>query len=96
MIRQIVTWVILLACVILLAIPVMAENTTTEVTGTMPLIIYDTQVSGITGYMATISWKTNSSASSQVFYDIVSHEYITDYFSQSILYNTPVDSTAFC
>jgi len=90
MIRRLVTWVILLACVILLAIPVMAENTTTEVTGTVPLIIYDTQASGITGYMATISWKTNSSASSQVFYDTVSHGNTGDYFYQSVLDNTPV------
>jgi hypothetical protein len=90
MIRQLVTWVILLACVMPQAIPVLAETTTTEVTGTVPLIIYDTQVSFITSHTAIISWKTNSSASSQVFYDIISHGDTGDYLYQSVLDNTPV------
>jgi hypothetical protein len=60
----------LLAGMVLSGLPVMADsNHVTLVSGTMPLIISDIQVSGITTSTATISWITNSPATSQVFYD---------------------------
>jgi hypothetical protein len=43
------------------------------------LTISDVSVSDITTYRATISWKTDGDATSQVFYDTVSHGSVTGY-----------------
>ncbi len=51
----------------------------TDVTGTIPLTATDVAASGITQTTATIAWNTNGNATSQVFYDTVSHDIITDY-----------------
>src|SRR4030042_307908 len=69
---------LVLACLILQAAPVMASGST-DVTGTIPLVAYDVVASSITTYSATISWKTNGNATSQVFYDTVAHANIYDY-----------------
>ncbi len=90
MIKRLVSCVLLLACILLPAGPAMAGNTATKVTGTVPLIIYNVQVSGITSCKATVSWQTNGSASSQVFYDKFFHTNITDYPHHSNLDNTLV------
>lgn len=63
---------ILVSCVILQAAPVMAASSTT-ITGTVPLVTYDISVSNIGYHRATISWKTNGKATSQVFYDTEFH-----------------------
>ena len=64
-----------------------ASNTTT-ITGTIPLMIYNTQAANITDHTATISWTTNGNATSQVFYDTKFHANIADY-----AFHTPNDST---
>ncbi len=76
---KLVGCVLLLACTILQAAPVMAEVGGTEVSGTMPLEAYDFAASNIGYHSATISWKTNGDATSQVFYDTASHDNTGDY-----------------
>jgi hypothetical protein len=90
MIKRLVSGLVLLACVVLQAIPTMAATSGTTVSGTVPLLIFDLQASGITGHTAAISWRTNGDANSQVFYDTVSHEYTADYAHHSLLDDTPV------
>jgi phosphodiesterase/alkaline phosphatase D-like protein len=90
-IKRIVSALVLLTCVVLQAVPAMASTSdSTIVSGTVPLLIFDVQASGITGHAATISWQTNGSASSQVFYDNVSHGDTAGYAHHSNLDNTPV------
>ena len=86
MIKHLVSGLVLLACVVLPAIPALASTPgSTTVSGTMPLIISDVQATGITCNTADISWQTNGSASSQVFYDTLSHENTADYAHSSVL-----------
>lgn len=80
--------VILLVCLILQASPVMAATGSTGVSGTVPLVTYEVSASGIGYFRATISWKTNDNATSQVFYDTKFHEDIADY-----AYHTDEDTT---
>lgn len=81
----------LLICILALALPAVASNSgTVTVTGTVPLIIYDVQSSGITTSTAIISWKTNGPATSQVFYDTKFHANVTGYAYHSSLDNAPV------
>jgi hypothetical protein len=61
------------------ATPAMAESTV--VSGTIPLVVSGVSVSPITTNSATISWDTNGSATSEVFYDTVAHTNTTDYYS---------------
>jgi len=71
--------VILLVCLILTAAPVMAATGATGVTGSVPLVTYEVSASDIGYFTATIFWKTNGAATSQVFYDTKSHDDIADY-----------------
>ncbi len=71
--------VILLASIVLPAAPVMAQNGGTEVSGTVPLVTSNVSDSNIGYYGATIAWQTNGDATSQVFYDTVSHVSVDDY-----------------
>ncbi len=71
--------VILLVCLMLPVADAMAATGATEVTGSVPLVAYEVSVSHIGYFTATISWKTNGAATSQVFYDTVSHGSIADY-----------------
>jgi len=87
--RTLVGGVVLLICMAALGLPALAANSgTSTVTGRVPLIAYDTQASGITDRAATISWRTNGNATSQVFYDTEAHQDTADYE-----YESPVDST---
>jgi hypothetical protein len=45
----------------------------------LPLATYEVAVSNITSSDANVSWKTNGNTSSQVFYDILAHDNVTDY-----------------
>jgi len=76
---KLVGCVLLLACLLLQAAPVMAGGGSTEVTGAVPLVTSNVTATNISYYSATISWKTNDNATSQVFYDTVSHTNIADY-----------------
>jgi len=49
----------------------------------LPLGTFDVAVLNITSSKASVSWKTNGKASSQVFYDGLPHEYVTDYVYQT-------------
>jgi phosphodiesterase/alkaline phosphatase D-like protein len=80
--------VLLAVCLILPAVPAMADAASTKVSGTVPLVIYDVSGSATGCNSATILWKTNGAASSQVFYDTKFHGNIADYAFQ-----TPNDST---
>jgi len=71
--------VILLLCLMSLAGDVMAVIGSTTVTGSVPLVTYEVSASRVGYFTATISWKTNGDATSQVFYDTVSHDNIVDY-----------------
>ena len=85
-----VFWVILLACLILPAVPVLAGNGSLTVTGTVPLAIYDVSASHVVFHGATISWKTNSDATSQVFYDTEFHNNLDDYLYSTRERTNPV------
>jgi phosphodiesterase/alkaline phosphatase D-like protein len=87
---KLISFLVLLACVILQAAPVMAEGGGTEVTGTVPLVTSNVTASSITTSSAVISWQTSSNATSQVFYDIVYREDIDDYVYHTPEYTTPV------
>lgn len=80
--------VILLAGLILPAAPVVAATGTSGVSGTVPLVTYEVSAPDISYFRATISWKTNDNATSQVFYDTKLHEDIADY-----AYHTDEDTT---
>jgi hypothetical protein len=88
---QLLVSLALLACTLAPGLPAIASTSgTTTVSGTVPLLIFDVQASGITSHAAAISWRTNGSASSQVFYDTISHEDTDAYAHHSILDSTPV------
>lgn len=87
---KLISYLVLLACVILQAAPVMAEGGGTEVTGTVPLVTSNVSATSITQTSAVISWQTSSNATSQVFYDIVYREDIDDYVYHTPEYTTPV------
>ncbi len=72
-VKQLIIGIFLLFA--LLPYPVYAA---TQDAGTLPLIS-DVSAANITQTSATISWNTNGDATSQVFYDIVSHVNIADY-----------------
>jgi len=59
--------------------PVQANHPSVNATVTVALTISDVSVSNIGYHSATITWKTNGAATSQVYYDTVSHENITAY-----------------
>ena len=77
-----------LVCLMLPAGPVTAATGGTGVSGTVPLVTYEVSASDIGYFRATISWKTNDNATSQVFYDTKFHEDIADY-----AYHTSEDTT---
>jgi len=56
-----------------------ADSGSIKASFTVALSISDVSASNITTNSATISWKTNGNATSQVFYDTVSHDSIADY-----------------
>ena len=70
---------ILLVCLMLPAGRVMAATGATGVTGSVPLVTYEVSASDIGYFTATISWKTNDAATSQVFYDTRPHDDIANY-----------------
>ena len=72
------------------ALPVMADGDSVGITATMPLSVYSVSSSAIGATSATITWTTNGNASSQVFYDTVSHTNLTDYAFQTAIDNTLV------
>ncbi|MBA7677030.1 hypothetical protein ES703_85278 [subsurface metagenome] len=81
--RSFILCLILTVCMVLpVATAVSADDT--DVSGTVPLSAYDIAVSSIGNYGATISWKTNGDATSQVFYDTEFHEDIADYADETI------------
>ncbi len=71
--------VILLVCLMLPAGRVMAATGATGVTGSVPLVPYEVSALDIGYFTATISWKTNDAATSQVFYDSKPRDDIADY-----------------
>ena len=71
--------VLLLVCLMLPAGRSVAATGTTAVTGSVPLVGYEVFVVRVGHFAATLSWKTNGDATSQVFYDTVSHDNIGDY-----------------
>ncbi len=85
---KLVSYLVVLACITLQAAPVMAAGGTTDVSGSIPLVTYEVAASNISYYAATISWKTNGNATSQIFYDTASHDNVTGY-----AYNTVVDAS---
>jgi hypothetical protein len=80
-------FLIVITLTILLIVPcVAAEDTsahgtmnTINVKASIPLSIYDVFTSKISYNFATINWKTNGPASSQIYYDTVPHAEYTDY-----------------
>lgn len=81
---------IILSLVLLCSVcpAVQAEEAGVDLTATVGLNISAVSASGIGYYGAAISWETNGDATSQVFYDTVSHENIDDY--KTIEETTPV------
>jgi hypothetical protein len=64
--------------------PVAAQNVVTG-SFTISLTISNLSVSDIGDGSAVVTWDTNGDATSQVYYDIVPHEYIDDYLYHSTL-----------
>jgi hypothetical protein len=77
---------LMLGILLLLSLPqtAVAQNVVTG-SFTVPLTISNLSVSDIGNGNATVTWDTNGDATSQVFYDIVPHEYIGDYPNFSAL-----------
>ena len=75
---RLITCLILAVCMVL-PVATAASGDDTDVTGTVPLVTRDISASNIGYHGATISWKTNGDATSQVFYDTVSHDNTADY-----------------
>lgn len=73
---------VLLACITTLAAPAVTMSSTTTVSGTIPLRLWEVAASSITCSGAVISWQTNGPSTSQVFYDTVGHDDLTQYASQ--------------
>jgi hypothetical protein len=83
--------VALLVCTLAPGLSALASTSgNTIVSGTVPLLIFNVQASSITSHSAAISWQTNGGASSQVFYDTVSHDDAAAYAHHSFLDNTLV------
>jgi Purple acid Phosphatase, N-terminal domain/Kre9/KNH-like N-terminal Ig-like domain len=82
--------IILLIAIVALCLPasVSAAGSTTRISGTIPLKIYNPMAANITDQGATITWSTNGNATSQVFYDTKFHNSTDEY-----AYHSPVDST---
>ena len=87
-----------------MGVPAMAATTgVTTVGGTIPLVISNVQVTGITTNSATITWDTNGNANSQVIYNgtssplystLVMHHSVTlTGLSPNTTYNCVVQST---
>jgi hypothetical protein len=72
-------YVLLLVCLMLPAGRGVAATGSTAVTGSVPLAAYEIFVARVGRFTATLSWETNGDATSQVFYDTVSHDSIVDY-----------------
>lgn len=64
---KIITCPVLALCILMMFATVVAADNT-DITGSVTVIIYDTSTSNIGYYSATISWKTNNPADSQVEY----------------------------
>ncbi len=60
------------------------ESDSVDLSATVPLTISDVSASSIGYHGATISWKTNGDATSQVFYDTEFHDDIADYADHTI------------
>jgi len=71
--------VFLLGCLMLPAGGGVAATGATAVTGSVPLVAYEVFVAHVGHFTATLSWKTNGAATSQVFYDTVSHNSVVEY-----------------
>ncbi|GAI48448.1 unnamed protein product, partial [marine sediment metagenome] len=56
-----------------------ADDGEVDISATVPLVISDVSAPSIGYYGATISWKTNGDATSQVFYGTVYHDDIALY-----------------
>ena len=70
---------LVLMAVICPSVQASEEEGSVDLTATVPLTISDVSASSIGYHSATISWKTDGDATSQVFYDIVSHDDVTSY-----------------
>jgi len=90
-IRTVCSIVLCTIVVLALPMPVVAEESVDVTAGfSVPLAISEVSVSGIGDSYATISWKTNGNATSQVFYDTRPHSDVADYayYSHYIPYLT--------
>ena len=96
--------ILLIVSMVLMGVPAMAATTgVTTVGGTIPLVISNVQVTGITTNSATITWDTNGNANSQVIYNgtsgplystLVMHHSVTlTGLSPNTTYNCVVQST---
>ena len=97
--------ILLIISMILPGVQAMAATTSavSTITGTMPLVISNVQVTGITTNSATITWDTNGNANSQVVYNgtssllysaLVMHHSVTlTNLSPNTTYNCLIQST---
>ena len=72
----------LLAWMMTVTAPAIALSSTTTVSGTIPLTLWQVAASSITCSSAVVSWHTNGPSTSQVFYDTVGHDDSIDYANQ--------------
>jgi hypothetical protein len=83
---------VLVILLLMMAIPAVTQADDTDVNGVLPLAVSGAAVSGITGSGATITWTTNGNATSQVFYDTVTHTTLAGYPNHTALDNIPVSN----
>ena len=84
--RRLILCVFCLCCAVLPAAAVLASNSGTVISATVPLVIGSVNVSNITAAGAIVSWQTNGASNSQVEYGID-----TGY---GLIATQPSDSTA--
>jgi hypothetical protein len=72
-------FIALILLILFLPQPALAQEGSTTITGNVQLATYDIAVPSITAHSATIFWRTNGEATSQVFYDTEFHQDIADY-----------------
>jgi hypothetical protein len=77
---KVVSCMLLLACIMMQTSAIVARDSgTTTITGTVDLVTYEVSASSVCYDSAIVSWKTNGSATSRVFYDTQYHSNVEDY-----------------
>jgi hypothetical protein len=81
---------VLIAVLSLFATPLAADTGSVQITGAVPLRIFNVEITNVSEGSATISWKTNADSTTQVHYDIRSRADHSEYTQHSDRADSPV------